>query len=271
MTILETIIEKKRKEVAFAQETIPLKKLERSIFFNSPCVSLKQYLNRPQGSGIIAEFKRKSPSKGVINAYAEVESTTINYMQAGASGLSVLTDQDFFGGSNDDLTVARKFNFCPILRKDFIIHDYQIVEAKSIGADVILLIAAVLNSEDIKQLTQTAHDLGLEVMLELHEEKELEKVGPNNSLIGINNRNLKDFKVDFNKSLDMAKQLPEHAVKVAESGIQTPEQVDYLKTYGFKGFLMGETFMKSTDPGKKCREFIQALNQVDAKTLSHVD
>ncbi len=261
MTILEKIIEQKREEVSHLKATIPVKRLEESIFFESPCLSMISYLNRPSASGIIAEYKRKSPSKGVINAYAEVEPTTISYMQAGASGLSVLTDQSFFGGSNEDLQTARKFNFCPILRKDFIIDEYQIIESKSIGSDVILLIAAVLTKTEIKEFTSIAHQLGLEVLLELHDERELEKVGSNNQLIGINNRNLKDFKVDFNKSLKMAAQLPKDAVKVAESGIKTANQIEFLKAQGFKGFLMGETFMKSTNPGKKCLEIVKSLNK----------
>src|SRR5688572_9735975 len=170
MNILDQIIEHKRKEVAERKELYPLKFLEQSIFFGSQPVSLKKYVQREDKSGIIAEIKRKSPSKGVINPHVSVERTSIGYMQAGASALSVLTDKNFFGGSNDDLTTARKFNFCPILRKDFTIDSYQIVEAKSIGADAILLIAAALDEAQLKSLTAFAHAIGLEVLLEVHNE-----------------------------------------------------------------------------------------------------
>src|SRR5688572_6383691 len=173
MNILDEIVKHKEKEVSEAKALYPVKLLEQSIFFSSPTVSLKKYIQRPDKTGIIAEFKRKSPSKGVINAHASVERTTIGYMQAGASALSVITDKNFFGGSNDDLKLVRKYNFCPILRKDFTIDEYQIIEAKSIGADAILLIAAVLSSDQINKLTGFAHSLGLEVLLEVHDEEEL--------------------------------------------------------------------------------------------------
>src|SRR5688572_19192414 len=173
MNILDQIIEYKRKEVSERKELYPVKFLEQSIYFGTQPVSLKKYIQREDKSGIIAEIKRKSPSKGVINPHVSVERTSIGYMQAGASALSVLTDKQFFGGSNEDLTIARKYNFCPILRKDFTIDEYQIVEAKSIGADAILLIAAVLSSDQINKLTGFAHSLGLEVLLEVHDEEEL--------------------------------------------------------------------------------------------------
>jgi indole-3-glycerol phosphate synthase len=194
MNILDQITEHKRKEVDQAKSLYPVKLLEQSIFFSSPTVSLKKYVQRDDKTGIIAEFKRRSPSKGVINAYASVERTTIGYMQAGASALSVLTDKQFFGGSNDDLKTVRKFNFCPILRKDFTIDEYQIVEAKSIGADAILLIAAILKPNEVKSLTRFAHSFGLEVLLEVHDEEELRSnLDSGADLIGVNNRNLKTF------------------------------------------------------------------------------
>src|ERR1700749_3352019 len=183
MNTLNTIIEHKRKEVQEKKDLYPSKLLERSIYYNSPCVSLKKYLLRNDLTGIIAEFKRKSPSKGFINKYADIEKTTVGYMQAGASALSVLTDTNFFGGKNEDLSLARKFNFCPILRKDFTVDEYQVIEARSIGADAILLIAAVLSKEQIKNLTKLATDLGLEVLLEIHGEEELDKVIPEMQLV----------------------------------------------------------------------------------------
>src|ERR1041385_4589017 len=165
MDILEKIIAHKRKEVAERKSLYPVKLLEKSIYFSSPCVSLRKYLLRSDKVGVIAEFKRRSPSKGVINRYAPVERTSIGYMQAGASALSVLTDSEFFGGKSEDLSTARKFNYCPILRKDFTIDEYQIVEAKSIGADAILLLANVLDAKKVKAFAKFAKSLGLEVLL----------------------------------------------------------------------------------------------------------
>jgi indole-3-glycerol phosphate synthase len=266
MTILDQIIKHKRKEVADNIATRPIKSLEQSIYFNSPCVSLKEYILRKDKSGIIAEFKRKSPSKGMINEYADVEKISIGYMQAGASALSVLTDQHFFGGKNEDLSVARKFNFCPILRKDFIVNEYQIIEAKSIGADAILLIAAVLTKEEIKQFSTLAHQLGLEVLLEIHDTSELEKYDAEISLVGINNRNLNTFEVDLNHSISLSQQLPVETIKIAESGINNFENIQLLKSHGFDGFLIGEHFMKTAAPELTCKKFIEQLNTTDHVT-----
>jgi indole-3-glycerol phosphate synthase len=259
LNILDEIINHKRKEVSERKELYPFKLLERSIYYATPVVSLKQYLLRTDKSGIIAEFKRKSPSKGMISPYAKVEQVTLGYMQAGASALSVLTDEKFFGGSNVDLTKARKVNYCPILRKEFIIDEYQIAEAKSIGADAILLIAACLSKEEISRLARFAKSLGLEILLELHEEEEFDKIPSEIELIGINNRNLKNFEVDIDQSKKFAAKIPAHFTKIAESGIDSVSVIRDLKNHGFKGFLMGEYFMKSPDPGKACTEFIKAL------------
>lgn len=263
MTILDEIVAYKRKEVANRAATHPVKLLEQSLYFNSDCVSLKKYILREDKSGIIAEFKRKSPSKGIINAYADLEKVTIGYMQAGASALSVLTDNNFFGGTNEDLTIARKFNFCPILRKDFTVSEYQIIEAKSIGADAILLIAAVLTKDEIDQFTTLAHSLGLEVLLEIHEEKELEKFNTDISLVGINNRNLNTFEVDFENSIRLAQSLPSGVVKVAESGISNPQNIIELKQKEFKGFLVGENFMKTAEPEIAAKKFIKKIKELE--------
>lgn len=260
MNILEKIAEFKIKEVEENRSLYPVKLLERSIYFKTKPVSLRTYLLEKNKSGVIAEFKRKSPSKGVINAYAPVGPTTIGYMQAGASALSVLTDKEFFGGSNADLTEARKYNYCPILRKDFIVDDYQITEAKSIGADAILLIGAILTKEKVKQLAAFAVSLGLEVLFEIHDEKDLGKLTPDIQHVGINNRNLENFKVDIDHALRLAEKLPKEVVKVAESGIQRPEQVVAFREKGFKGFLIGEQFMKESRPGIACQKFIRQLN-----------
>ena len=260
MNILDKIVEHKQKEVIENKSLYPTKLMEKSSYFNSETVSLKKYITRDDMSGIISEFKRKSPSKGMINEFAEVEKTTVGYMQAGASALSILTDSHFFGGSNKDLSTARKFNFCPILRKDFIIDEYQIIEAKSIGADAILLIAAILDKQRAKYLAEFAHSLQLEVLLEVHNEKELEVLNKNIDLVGVNNRNLKDFSVNINTSIQLSELIPNEFIKVSESGISNPESIIELKKYGFQGFLIGENFMKTGNPAKACKNFITELN-----------
>ena len=263
MTILEEIIQTKRKEVEERKALYPVKLLEQSIYFNSPTVSLKKYLLREDKSGIIAEIKRKSPSKGVINPYVSVERTSIGYMQAGASALSVLTDKTFFGGSNEDLMVARKYNYCPILRKDFIIDEYQIIEAKSIGADAILLIAAAVEPNKIKSLTQAARQLGLQVLLEVHHAEELKaNLDAGADLIGVNNRDLKTFQLSIDVSRELAHLIPNDVVKVSESGIESVDTIRELRAYGYRGFLMGQNFMQHSRPEAAAREFIQSLNHV---------
>jgi indole-3-glycerol phosphate synthase len=264
MNILDQIIEHKRKEVADRKSLYPVKLLEQSIYFGTQPVSMKKYIQREDLTGIIAEFKRKSPSKGVINAYASVERTAIGYMQAGASALSVLTDKQFFGGSNEDLTTARKFNFCPIIRKDFTIDEYQVIEAKSIGADAILLIAAVLDPVLSRNLTAFAHSLGMEVLLEVHDEAELKsnlEVGAD--LIGVNNRNLKTFEVSIDISKKLAGLIPDSVVKVSESGISDPRTILELREYGYQGFLMGENFMKHSRPDQAAMEFMEELRKAE--------
>lgn len=267
MNILDKIVAHKRQEVAERASLYPPKLLEKSPYFQTPCVSLRHYLTRPDKSGIIAEIKRKSPSKGDINPYVSVERTSIGYMQAGASALSILTDTHFFGGKNEDLTLARQMNYCPILRKDFTIDEYQIVEARSIGADAILLIAAILSPEEIQRLAAFAKSLGLEVLLEVHNEAELTQ-SPLESvdLIGVNNRNLKDFSVDLQTSVKLAPLIPAHCLKVAESGIHQPEDLLMLKRAGFNGFLIGERFMKTASPEKACAQFIQRCRKLQAES-----
>ncbi len=264
MNILEKIIAHKEKEVARRKEIFPVKLLEESIYYKTQTVSMKKYLLREDKSGIIAELKRKSPSKGIINSHLSIEKTSIGYMQAGASALSVLTDTEFFGGKNEDLTTARKFNFCPILRKDFIIDEYQIIEAKSIGADVILLIAAALEPSKLKSLAKFAKGLGLEILMEVHNEEELNKsICEDLDMIGVNNRDLTSFEVDINTSLHLANQIPHQFIKVSESGISQPETIVELKRSGFKGFLIGENFMAHSRPHKACLDFINQLEQLE--------
>lgn len=264
MNILEKIVEYKIKEVEERKSLYPVKFLEQSIYFLTQPVSLSRYVTRDDLSGIIAEFKKKSPSRGVINAHASVERTTIGYMQAGASALSVLTDKPSFGGSNEDLTTARKYNFCPIIRKDFTIDEYQVIEAKSIGADAILLIAAILDPEKSKSLCDFAHSFGMEVLLEVHDEAELNQHGHIGAdLIGVNNRNLKTFEVSIDTSRSLASRIPAGAVKVSESGISDPATIIELRSYGYRGFLMGENFMKHGRPEKAARDFVQALRKLE--------
>jgi indole-3-glycerol phosphate synthase len=263
MTILEDILSHKRKEVAEQRELYPTKLLERSIYFDTPCVSLKKYLMRNDRVGIIAEIKRKSPSKGVLNPHISVEQLSIGYMQAGASALSVLTDQKFFGGKAEDLTTARKFNYCPILRKDFVVDEYQIVEAKSIGADVVLLIAAALPPSQIASLAKVAKQLGMEVLLEIHTRDELRAcIEAEADLIGVNNRDLATFTVDVSRSLELASEIPGSAVKVSESGIADAATISKLKTAGYKGFLIGEAFMRTSRPEAACRRLIDDASKI---------
>jgi len=259
MTILDKIIAYKRNEVIKNKDFRSFKELEKSIYFKSETKSLKEYILRIDKSGIIAEFKRKSPSKGVINGTSKVEDVIAGYEKSGVSALSILTDTHFFGGKNEDVLTARKINTCPILRKDFIVSEYQILEAKAIGADAILLIAAVLSIKEIKQFTSFAQQLGLEVLFEVHTQEELDKYIPEISLVGINNRNLKTFKVDFENSILLSKQLPLDTVKVAESGINDYKNIIELKKHGFEGFLIGENFMKTNSPELACKTFIDKL------------
>jgi indole-3-glycerol phosphate synthase len=263
MNILDKIIEHKRTEVAGRKSLYPTQLLEQSIYFATQPVSLKKYIQRVDKSGIIAEIKRKSPSKGIINPHVSIERTSIGYMQAGASALSILTDKEFFGGSNDDLTVARKFNFCPILRKDFTIDEYQVIEAKSIGADAILLIAAALEPKRLKDLAAFAHSFNLEVLLEVHNEEELAaNVDAGADLIGVNNRNLKTFELSVEVSKRLAEHIPASVVKVSESGIESIDTILELKKFGYEGFLMGQNFMQHSRPEVACKEFIDDLNRV---------
>ncbi len=258
--MLQEITENKRKKVEQQKHLYPTKLLERSLYFDSHCVSLSHYLTRKDTSGIIAEFKRKSPSKGIINAYADVFETTLGYMQAGASALSVLTEEDYFMGNSEDLTIARNANYCPILRKDFTVDEYQIIESKSIGADAILLIAAVLDKERLKTLYKLAISLGLEVLFEIHAKEELDKLPDSDIIIGVNNRNLKTMQVDVKTSFDIINELPKSSLLVSESGLNTVEEVKELKKAGYQGFLMGEHFMRTPNPADALKQFITQLN-----------
>jgi len=260
MQQLTNIIQYKKQEVAERKRLYPAALLERSIYFDSPCVPLTDYLVRPGSQGIIAEFKRQSPSKGMLHAYASVTDTTRGYMQAGASALSILTDQPFFGGRTEDLTTARVVNFCPILRKDFMIDAYQVIEAKSIGADAILLIAAVLNPSQVRELARLAQQLGMQVLLEIHDAAELDHLCEYIDIAGINNRNLHTFETNLSTSLNLLPQLPAQLVKISESGIRQASDVMLLREAGAQGFLIGEAFMRHSQPAAVCAQFIHSLS-----------
>ncbi|MGV3657444.1 MAG: indole-3-glycerol phosphate synthase TrpC [Chitinophagaceae bacterium] len=258
MNILEKIIAQKRAQVAERKELVSVKELEQKPLFKSGTKSLKAFVKDEKRTGIIAEFKRRSPSKGIINDKAEVEEVVKAYAEGGASGISVLTDADFFGGNLSDLEKAT-FVDVPLLRKDFTIDEYQLVEAKAYGASVILLIAACLSPKEVADLTNTAKGLGLEVLLELHDETELGHINSAVDLVGINNRNLKTFSVDLEQSVKLADQVGNSFIKIAESGISDVANIQYLKQYGFDGFLIGENFMKQQDPGAAFKTFAKSL------------
>ncbi len=258
MTILDKIIAYKHKEVSVKKEVFPISILEQSKYFKRETKSLSKALQN--GSGIIAEHKRKSPSKSVINDTNKVDDVVTGYENSGVSGMSILTDTTFFGGSLDDLLVARNSVSTPLLRKEFIIDPYQIFEAKSYGADAILLIAAYLSQKQLTEYSEIATQLGLEVLLEVHNEEELKKsIIPNVSMIGTNNRNLKTFEVSIETSKQLASKIPEGYVKVSESGINSISAIQELKQYGYKGFLIGENFMKTDNPGEAAKKFIEQL------------
>ncbi len=256
--ILDKIIATKTIEVASRKLLIPISALEKAPAFSRKCLSMKQSLLNSD-SGIISEFKRKSPSLGWIHQEADVVDITSGYSDAGASGISILTDEEYFGGTPMDLMAARPFITCPVLRKDFVIDEYQLYEAKALGADVILLIAAALTIEQTLQLASKAHELGLEVLLEVHNAEEIGHANDYVDMLGVNNRNLKTFEQSIQTSFDLAALIPDKYVKVSESGISKAETVKELRKFGYKGFLMGENFMKEEYPAEALSNFINEL------------
>lgn len=258
MNILDRIIEHKRTEVVQRKAAMPVTELQRRPFFKRQPISLKASLADAGKTGIIAEFKRRSPSKGVINDRVSVLEVTKGYTAAGASCLSVLTDGHFFGGNSEDLEAAR-VNAVPILRKDFVVDEYQIVEARAMGADVILLIAACLTPAEVERLAKFAGGLGLEVLLEIHSEEELEHICDATPLVGVNNRDLKTFTVDIERSIRLIKRIPKDKILVAESGIDKVETIWRMQDAGFHGFLIGERFMKEESPSIAFASFVEKL------------
>jgi indole-3-glycerol phosphate synthase len=262
MTILDQIIENKKIEIARAKEKVTFEELKSSVYFQRETISLKSALLAKNSTGIISEYKRKSPSKGDINVGAGIAETTLGYTKAGAAGISVLTDTVFFGGFKEDLLIARENNpTTPLLRKDFMIDEYQLYEAKAWGADVILLIAANLESSEIESLSKKAHELGLEVLLEVHDQAEIDKSPMQNvDIVGVNNRNLKNFaENNVNASIELYDFIPKEKVKISESCISHPDTVKQLREIGYKGFLMGENFMKTSNPAKALEEFVELI------------
>ena len=259
MNILDHIVADKRKEVDLRRSIIPTSQLEQSVLFERDTFSLTQRLKN-SASGIIAEHKRRSPSKSVINQTLNVFDVAKGYEDAGVCGMSVLTDGKYFGGSLDDLLLARACCELPLLRKEFIIHPYQILEAKAYGADVILLIASILSKVEIKEFSEFAKSLNLEVLLEIHNEEELNKsIMPSLDMIGVNNRNLKTFDVSLETSKHLSALIPNDFLKISESGISNIEAIKELKPYGYQGFLIGENFMKTENAGESAKTFIKNL------------
>ena len=264
MSVLEKIVRSKRIEIEATRKNTPVALLEKSKYFQRETLSLERSLLDKGKHGIIAEFKRKSPSRGVINSSVKPENVCPRYLNSGASAVSVLTNGEFFGGSNEDLAKARKLCDGPILRKEFIIDEYQVVESKSIGADAILLIADILSAFQMKRLSELAKSLKMEVLYEIHDKSGIEKLPPGSRLTGINSRNLGNFSIDMNILRRTIGMLPPGSLKIAESGIHSAEAVSDLKNMGFTGFLIGELFMKEKDPGEACSKFINNLKNLDS-------
>lgn len=260
MTILDKIVERKRVEVSEAKAKVSIEELSQYPLFDRTCYSLKESVLDPQRTGIISEYKRASPSKGIINNVNTVTEVVEGYQNAGASAISVLTDADFFQGSLDDLKAARTVLTIPLLRKEFIVDKYQIAEAKAYGADIILLIAACLTNEEVNEFSTYAKTLGLNVLLEVHNEQELKgNLFETIDAIGVNNRNLKDFSVSLTHSYDLVNKIPNSYIKVSESGISDPMTIRELKNRGYNSFLIGENFMKTNNPGKALFEFVKEI------------
>ncbi len=259
MTILDKITAYKLREVASKKDVFPISLLEKSVLFERNTLSMSAAI-RNSANGIIAEHKRRSPSKSVINEKVSIQDVAQGYETAGVSAMSVLTDTNFFGGSLDDLLMARAVVSMPILRKDFIIDPYQIIEAKAYGADTILLIAACLPTDKLIEFSTLATSLNMEVLLEVHNKEELDRsLLPNVAMLGVNNRNLKTFNTTIETSKALSTYIPDEFVRVSESGISSPETIKELRSFGYSGFLIGENFMKTEDPGNSAAKFIDEL------------
>jgi indole-3-glycerol phosphate synthase len=259
MTILDTIVEHKRMEVMKRKGRRSMDQLMEKPLYKREALKPKDYFN--EGSpNIIAEFKRKSPSRGIISSIVSPVPVVESYKAAGAAAVSILTDRDFFGGDYRDLEDSKKrVSEIPLLRKDFMIDPFQVHEAMAYGADIILLIASILSKDEVNDLAGLATSLGLSVLLEVHDEEEIEKWNPHIAMVGVNNRDLKTFQTDVNKSFKLLPKLPAEAIKISESGLKNPTELIQLFEAGFQGFLMGERFMEKEDPGRALAEFMAQL------------
>jgi indole-3-glycerol phosphate synthase len=259
MSILETITNYKRKEVEAAKSLVSMQQMRRQANFAVvPTRSFSEAIKQSP-TGIIAEFKRRSPSKAEISPMADAETVIKAYTQSGATCCSVLTDTAFFGGSLTDFSIARRATHIPLIRKDFIVDEYQIYQSRFYQADAILLIAAVLTADEISNYIRVAHDLNIQTLLEIHNERELDKFDSATDMVGINNRDLHNFVTDVEASCRLIERLPKQTVKISESGISSPAQVRELREAGFDGFLIGERFMKHEHPGDALKEFIDGI------------
>lgn len=260
MNILDKIIANTSKEVEQRKSQVSIQELEKAELFGRSTYSMSEFLVNPERSGIVAEIKKKSPSKGIINDKVSVEEVGIGYEKAGASAISVLTDLEFFGGKMEYLTAVRKEVEIPILRKDFIIDEYQLIEAKAIGADVVLLIAACLNPTKLEALAKTAQSLGLEILMEVHDKEELDRsLNQYLNVVGVNNRNLKTFDTSIQTSVDLAPFIPNEFKKVSESGLKDAQTLKDLRAVGYDGFLIGETFMKTENPSATLAQLVKEV------------
>lgn len=262
MSILAKIVAHKRDEIVARKAQNTIKVLEQRPAFGRETYSLKTSLLDANRTGIIAEFKRQSPSKGLINGTATVEEVTQGYQKAGASAISILTDELFFGGKDADLVQARPYLHLPILRKDFIIDEYQIIESKSLGADIILLIGAILSAKQLEQMAKLAKSLSLNTLLEVHNKEELERsLNPYIDAVGVNNRNLNTFETSVQTSFELASEIPNQYLKVSESAIDDVTLIQELKEAGYAGFLVGECFMKTPNPSETAHLFMSELRK----------
>ena len=259
MKILDKIVRDKKLEVDKLSSNSSIKELESSSLFSRQCISLKDSILKSSG-GIICEFKRRSPSNNNINYKSNIYEVVKGYQKAGAAGLSILTNKQYFDGDIQDILEIRDIASIPILRKEFIVSEYQIIEAKSIGSDAILLIASILSEEEIKNYSSLAKDIGLEVLFEIHNAEELEKMsGDNIDIIGVNNRNLDTLEIDLQNSVNLYNKIPNSFVKISESGISKVESILKLREVGYQGFLIGENFMKTDDPFESAYNFIKEV------------
>tara|TARA_Y100001970_G_scaffold291913_1_gene431008 strand:- start:3255 stop:4046 length:792 start_codon:yes stop_codon:yes gene_type:complete len=259
MKILDKIVEDKKIEINKLLSNSSISKLENSHLFSRKCISLKESIKN-NNSGIICEFKRRSPSNQNINYISSLSDVVSGYEEAGAAGLSILTNKKYFDGDTQDIIDIRDISNLPILRKEFIISEYQVIEAKSIGSDAILLIASILSKEEIISYSSLAKSIGLEVLLEIHSEDELYKIsGDDIDIVGVNNRNLDTLEIDLNNSIELYGKIPSKFVKISESGISKVESILKLKELGYNGFLIGEKFMKTNNPMESAYNFIKKI------------